>query len=276
VGEARNDRDIFAGLAERLGFAETYTEGRDEMAWLRHLYDVARQRAAQHDLTWPDFESFWATGHVAVPEPTEPQILFRAFREDPETNPLKTPSGRIEIGSATVAGFGYDDCPGQPTWLEPEEWLGAEKASRYPLHMLSSQPTTRLHSQMDQGPVSRADKIRGREAMLIAPADAEARGIADGDVVRVFNDRGQVLAGARVSDGIRPGVIHLPTGAWYDPVEPGSGRSLDKHGNPNVLTQDKGTSKLGQGPSAQSALVEVERWDGELPEITAFAPPPTA
>jgi biotin/methionine sulfoxide reductase len=142
--------------------------------------------------------------------------------------------------------------------------------------MLSSQPTTRLHSQMDQGPVSRADKIRGREAMLIAPADAEARGIADGDVVRVFNDRGQVLAGARVSDGIRPGVIHLPTGAWYDPVEPGSGRSLDKHGNPNVLTQDKGTSKLGQGPSAQSALVEVERWDGELPEITAFAPPPTA
>ena len=276
VGEARNDFDIFAGLAGRLGFAESYTEGRDEMGWLRHLYEVARQQAARHQLTWPDFESFWEAGHVAVPEPAEPQILFHAFRQDPEANPLKTPSGRIEIGSETIAGFGYDDCPGRPTWLEPEEWLGASKAENYPLHMLSNQPSTRLHSQMDQGRVARADKIRGREPVLLSTTDAAARGIADGDVVRVFNDRGEVLAGARLTEAMRPGVVQLPTGAWYDPAEPGALGSLDKHGNPNVLTRDVGTSKLAQGPSAQSALVEIERYDGTLPEITAFHPPPTS
>ena len=273
LGEARSDYDIFSGLATRLGIAEAYTEGRDEMEWIRHLYEIARQQAAQHALTWPDFETFWDEGHVEVPLPTEPTILYDAFRADPEASPLRTPSGRIEIRSETIAGFGYDDCPGQPTWLPPTEWLGDEKAKEFPLHMLSSQPKTRLHSQMDQGRFSQSEKVKGREAILMSPADAAARGISDGEVVRVFNDRGEVLAGARVTDAMRPGVVQLPTGAWFDPVEPGRIGSLDKHGNPNVLTLDKGTSKLGQGPSAQSALVEIERFDGEAPALTAFQPP---
>jgi len=273
VGEARNDYDIFAALSRRLGAEQAFTEGRDQMAWVRHLYDVARQQAAQYDVTWPDFESFWQQGHVEMPLPEAPTVLYEAFRAEPEANPLKTPSGRIEIVSGTVAGFGYDDCPGRPTWLEPTEWLGAAKAATYPLHMLSSQPRTRLHSQMDQGRTSLADKIAGREPVYISCADAEARGIADGDVVRIFNERGQALAGARVTEALRPGVVHLATGAWYDPAEPGRLGSLDKHGNPNVLTLDKGTSKLAQGPSAQSALVEIERYRAEPPPITAFTPP---
>jgi len=271
--EALSDYDIFAALAGRLGIAESYTEGRDEMGWIRHLYEIARQQAAQHRLTWPDFESFWQQGHVAVPLPEAPTVLYQAFRRDPEAHPLKTPSGRIEIHSQTIAGFGYDDCPGQPTWLEPGEWLGSDKAGTYPLHMLSSQPKTRLHSQMDQGRASLADKIQGREPIYISVEDAAARGVADRDVVRVFNERGQVLAGARITAGLRPGVVHLPTGAWYDPAEPGRIGSLDKHGNPNLLTPDKGTSKLGQGPSAQSALVEVERYGQAAPAISAFTPP---
>jgi biotin/methionine sulfoxide reductase len=273
VGEARNDLAIFTELSGRLGFQEAYTEGRDEMDWIRHLYDVARQQAAQYELTWPDFETFWAEGHVEVPLPDKPTVLFEAFRQDPEANRLRTPSGRIEIHSETVAGFGYDDCPGQPTWLPPKEWLGAAIAERYPLHMLSSQPKSRLHSQMDQGRISQADKIAGREPVYLSVADATARNIADGDVVRVFNDRGQALAGARVTDALRPGVIQFPTGAWYDPAEPGDLGSLDKHGNPNVLTQDVGTSQLAQGPSAQSALVEIEPFRGTPPDITAFKPP---
>ncbi|MFP6871005.1 MAG: hypothetical protein VCE91_17050, partial [Nitrospinota bacterium] len=68
-------------------------------------------------------------------------------------------------------------------------------------------------------------------------------------------------------------VIQISTGAWYDPVTPGRVGALDRHGNPNVLTPDKGTSKLGQGPIAHSALVEVERFEGELPEITIFRAP---
>jgi biotin/methionine sulfoxide reductase len=70
-----------------------------------------------------------------------------------------------------------------------------------------------------------------------------------------------------------PGVIQLATGAWYDPDRPGDPDALCKHGNPNVLTRDIGTSTLGQGPTAHSTLVEVARFDGPLPPITAFAPP---
>ena len=91
--------------------------------------------------------------------------------------------------------------------------------------------------------------------------------------MRIFNERGAILAGAVITDGLLPGVIQLSTGAWYDPQEPGRIGALDKHGNPNVLTPDKGTSSLGQGPSAHSALVEMERYEEELPEITAFQPP---
>ena len=95
----------------------------------------------------------------------------------------------------------------------------------------------------------------------------------DGDIVRVFNDRGALLAGVRVTPEVRNGVIQLATGAWYDPIDPSTDSSLDKHGNPNVLTIDKGTSQLGQGPIAHSALVQVARYDGELPNVTAHTPP---
>jgi biotin/methionine sulfoxide reductase len=109
--------------------------------------------------------------------------------------------------------------------------------------------------------------------MRINRDDAHARGIRGGDVVRVFNTRGAILAGAIVTDNIRPGVIQISTGAWYDPVEPGEIGSLDKHGNPNVLTLDKGTSRLAQGPSAQTTLVQVEKFVGEPPPVSAFEPP---
>ena len=274
VGEARNDHRILAGLAERLGFHAAFTEGRDEMEWLRHFYEISRQQAARDQIELPDFETFWQDGHVELPPPAEPPVLFRAFRDDPEADRLGTPSGKIEIFSETIDGFGYDDCPGHPTWLEPDEWLGAKRARTYPLHLISNQPKTRLHSQIDCGRTSRASKLQGREPARLHPDDAARRGIADGDVIRVFNDRGACLAGVTLSEDVRPGVIQLSTGAWYDPLEPGKRGSLDKHGNPNMLTRDKGCSRLSQGPAAHSALVEVERYDGELPEITAFRPPP--
>ncbi|MDP7652861.1 MAG: molybdopterin guanine dinucleotide-containing S/N-oxide reductase [Rhodospirillales bacterium] len=273
VGQARNDFDIFADLSERLGFRAAYTQGRDEMAWLRHLYDEFRSGALSNRYTMPDFDTFWDQGHVEVPEADEDLVLFRNFRRDPEGHRLDTPSGKIEIYSERIAGFGYDDCPPHPTWLEPAEWLGSDKAARHPLHLISNQPKTRLHSQMDMGPVSRAAKVNGREVLLIHPDDAAPRGIQAGDVVRVFNDRGACLAGVAVGDGIEVGVVRLPSGAWYDPEDPSRPGSLDKHGNPNVLTLDKGTSRLGQGPSAMSTLVEVEKWVGDVPPITAFQPP---
>jgi biotin/methionine sulfoxide reductase len=200
-------------------------------------------------------------------------VLFEAYRHDPDAHPLKTPSGRIEIFSSTIASFGYDDCYGHAAWLPPAEWLGSPQVSRYPLHLLSNQPQARLHSQLDCSTVSQQAKVTGREALWINPQDAALRGITDGAVVRVYNDRGACLAGAVITEAIRPGVVQLATGAWFDPEHPATIGSLDKHGNPNVLTRDIGTSKLAQSCSAQTTLVDIERFEGELPAITVFTPP---
>ena len=122
----------------------------------------------------------------------------------------------------------------------------------------------------DDAPTSHdAVKALFDEVADLAPADAEARGITGGGVVRVFNDRGACLAGAVLSPAVAPGVVELATGAWYDPDPDGTCR----HGNPNVLTRDRGTSQLAQGPTAQTCLVEVEPYRGEPPPVAAFEPP---
>ena len=272
-GEARNDFDIFGRLADRLDVGQTFHEGRGEMAFLRSMYERARERARHADMNWPLFDDYWNQGFVEIPPARDAHILFADFREDPSRHRLNTSSGRIEIFSQTIDGFGYDDCPGHPTWIEPREWLGSAAVERFPLHLLSTQPATRLHGQMDMGEISQASKVSGREPIRINFADAAVRDIRDGDVVRVFNNRGATLAGAVLTDAIRPGVVQIATGAWYDPETPGEIGSLDKHGNPNVLTPDRGASRLSQGSSAQSALVEVEKWSAAPPPISAFDPP---
>ena len=276
VGEARSDYDIFSGLAERLGVAEEYTEGRDEMAWLRHMYAKAQKSASKQDIEMPDFDEFWERGFWEFRSPVDSSILFEGFRADPDKMALKTPSGRIEIFSETIDGFGYDDCPGHPSWIEPAEWLGSDKTKKHPLHLISNQPVRRMHSQLDFCEPSQNTKIAGREPVSIHPDDAVARGISHGDVVRLFNDRGACLAGAEVTDRVRPGVVRLSTGAWLDPLDSGEIGSLEKHGNPNVLTIDKGSSRLAQSCMAQTALVEVERYDADPPPVTAFDTPAMA
>ncbi|GAA2093638.1 molybdopterin guanine dinucleotide-containing S/N-oxide reductase [Kitasatospora saccharophila] len=274
AGESRTDHRIFADLAARLGYGREFTESRSESEWVRHLYE--RTRAALGDeAALPDFDEFWRRSTAELPALTGPfPGSFAALRADPERFPLATPSGRIEVFSAEVDSFGYDDCAGHPTWYEPAEWLGGDLAGRYPLHLVSNQPASRLHSQYDNGGRSLDSKVRGREPVTLNPSDAAARGIEDGAVVRLHNDRGSCLAGAVLSDEVRPGVVQLSTGAWWDPVRPGRGGSLDRHGNPNSLTADRPCSRLSQGPSALSALVEVELHDEPLPDVLAFVPPP--
>jgi biotin/methionine sulfoxide reductase len=254
VGESRDDYQIFSGLASRLGVEQEFTEGRTSDEWVRHLYESFESRYPDS----PTYDEFVEAGFIQYPEaPDAVKVLFDAFRADPEGSPLPTPSGRIELHSSTIARFGYPDCPPHPTFIEPHEWLG--DLGEYPLHLLSSQPSTRLHSQLDHGSTSADRKIDGREVMRMHPDDAAARDISDGDTVRVFNDRGVCFASVAVTDGIRSGVVDLPTGAWYDPIDPSVPGSPCRHGNPNVLTRDEGTSPLAQGPVAQSCLVEVER-----------------
>jgi biotin/methionine sulfoxide reductase len=198
------------------------------------------------------------------------QVLYADFLADPVKNALLTPSGKIEISSERIAAFGYDDCPGHGVWLEPREWLGQTDRA-FPLHLISNQPKTRLHSQLDVGATSRQSKVRGREPARMHPDDAAARGLHDGDAILIRNARGSCLAGLVISDAIRPGVVQIATGAWYDP-DPDD-PSFCRHGNPNVLSPDLPSSSLSQGTTAQHALVEVDRWDGPLPEITVDKPP---
>lgn len=252
VGQARDDYEIFAGLASRLDVGDRFTEGRTAREWVKHLYDTFHDQFPEY----PTFDEFVAAGYVQHPETPEALVvLFDAFRADPDANPLPTPSGKIELYSSTIAGFGYDDCPPHPTFLPSHEWLG--NADPYPLHLISNQPATRLHSQLDHGLTSTESKIDGREVVRMHPIDAAARDLHTGDSVRIFNDRGACYAGMRVSEAVRMGVIELPTGAWYDPADPGVAGSPCRHGNPNVLTRDVGTSSLAQGPVAQSCLVDV-------------------
>ena len=198
------------------------------------------------------------------------------FATTPWRAPLPTPSGRIEITSATIAGFGYADCPAHPTWLPPTDGAGSPAAAHFPLQ---------LDRQPAGDPVAQPTRFRrhqpgleDRRARAGAPPPAGCGGARhrDGDIVRLYNDRGACLAGAVLSEALRPGVVQLSTGAWYDPDDPAADQPLCVHGNPNVLTRDLGTSPLAQGCTGQLTLVEIERFDGPLPPIKAYDPPPGA
>jgi len=261
LGEARTDFEICRDIADRLGLKDGYTEGREtEDDWLRHLYSSSEIPMS--------YEEFRDAGYHVFPTQDSPEIPaspFHAFRADPALNPLGTASGKVEIHSAVVEGFGYDDCPGTPQWIEPREWLGSAEAATYPLHVITKHPLWRRHSSYDNVDVLRElSKINGFEPVIINPVDAAARGIVTGDVVRVFNDRGQTLCGAHVTDAIRPSVVILQEGSWYRPAEPGVVGSLDRGGCANVITREGGSSRLAQSPVAHSGLVQVEKYEGDV------------
>ena len=168
-----------------------------------------------------------SAAHVEMPETAElaSTCSSRDSARIPRDGQLSTPSGRIEIFSERVAAFGYDDCPGHAAWIEPVEWLGSPASRRATRYIcFPTNPSGRLHSQLDFGSNSQSRKIAGREPIYLQATDAAARGIGTGDVVRVFNDRGQCLAGAVVTDGVLTGVVQMSTGAWYDPVDPARDR----------------------------------------------------
>lgn len=274
AGEARDDYAIFAALekslAGRIDMPFSFSEGRSSEDWLRRMYAGWVERIGRLGHSVPEFDDFWASEYIELPAVDEDQVLLSEFRSDPDTHRLDTATGRIEIFSEHVEQLGHADFPGHPTWMPPREWLGDDDR-RFPLHLISNQPKTRLHSQLDVGSTSQASKIHGREPARIHPAEAEARGLSDGDVVRIFNDRGACLAGLITSDAVSKGIVQLATGAWYDP-DP-EDPAFCRHGNPNVLTSDLPSSSLTQGTAAQTALVEIERWSAPLPPIAVTTPP---
>src|ERR1051326_7650475 len=131
-----------------------------------------RKARAARGLPAPDFDEFWRMGEITLPQAPDDGGMLRAFREDPAAHPLPTRSGKIEIFSEAIAGFGYADCPGHPAWLAP---IDAPDTGR-PLRLVANQPATRLHSQFDFGGHSGAIKQRGREVMRMHPADGARPG----------------------------------------------------------------------------------------------------
>ncbi len=251
---SRHDFDIFSELAERVGTQASFTEGRDEFAWIRTIYERCATTHRPLGIAFPDFDSFWNTGYVELPAPASDFILMEDFRRDPQAHPLQTASGRIELCSSRIAAMTNVDLPSHPAWLAPAEWLGAEQALRFPLHLITVQPADRLHSQLDMGPLAQGNKIAGVERVTLNPADAAARGLHAGERVRIYNERGACFAGLALSDGVMPGVAVMATGAWWDPAADNTERA----GTANVLTLDVGTSELTQGPNAMSCLVQLE------------------
>ena len=255
---SKTDFEIFSGLAKKLGFLESFTDNKSEMDWIKFIWDKSSQAYKktykESDLSLPSFEEFWEKGYFEVPAPRIEKIMFDKFRRDPSRFPLQTPSGKIEISSDTISSFQLPDCHSHPYWFEPYEWLG--NVDEYPLHLISNQPTHRLHSQLDNAEMSQKNKIHGKEPVMINSKDASDRDIKNGDIVLLYNARGKVLAGAKISDNIMPGVVVLSTGAWFDPDYD---LNIERHGNPNVLTKDVGTSSLGQGPTCHTTLVELKK-----------------
>lgn len=270
--DARAEYDIYADLAGRLGRADDFTEGKTSDAWLREIWDITRERGQKNGIALPEWDTFIAGDVVDLPDPSPNQVFLADFRADPVAEALPTPSGRIELFSETIAGFNLPDCRGHASWFASRD-RAQDTDGAFPFAMLSGQPKTRLHSQLDNGAYSLSHKISGREPVLIHPDDALACGISHGDVVELSNARGRCLAGARVTDEIMRGCIFLWTGAWFDP-DFEAPQARDRHGNPNVLTHDLRTSSLTQSPAAHSTMVQMRRFEGVLPAIQAHDPPP--
>ena len=273
--ESKDDFDIFRELCSRYGREQAFTAGKSKMEWIEEIYNGARLQGRGIGVRMPNFVKFWnEQEYILFPEGTE-WTRHQAYKNEPDLEPLGTATGLIEIYCKTIADMNYDDCQGHPMWFEKAERShGGPKSNKYPLHLQSCHPNKRLHSQLCSSDDFRGTyTVQGREPCYINTADALARGIKSGDVVRVFNDRGQILAGAVVTDDYKLGVCRVEEGAWYSPLEGGKIGTLCTYGDPNVLTMDLGTSQLAQSNSAHTALVEIEKYTGELPEVTGFKGP---
>jgi anaerobic dimethyl sulfoxide reductase subunit A len=252
-GECKSDYRICAEIAERLGFGEVYTEGRDEKAWVAWCLDRYRETRFPK---LPTLETFIEQNLGAYTQPvTQPAIAFADFRRDPQKYPLNTPSGRIEIFSKALYDMGRpDEIPPVPKYIPEWENPFPEQgqAKKYPLQAIGHHSLARVHS-------THANNDRLQEAfpqrLFINPLDAAARGIRDGDLVRAWNDRGALVLPARLTPRILPGVVDIPQGAWWQPDANG----LDWGGNVNVLTSHRWTP-LAFATAQHTIMVEVEKY----------------
>ncbi|MCG6909211.1 MAG: molybdopterin-dependent oxidoreductase [Deltaproteobacteria bacterium] len=243
LGECKSDLDIAGELAERLGI-ENFNPFTEE--------DILRMFVEKNPETAklvPDFDAFRKNGiqRVALEKPI---IAFQKQIEDPENHPFDTPSGKIEIYSQRVADLDNPLCPPIPKYMRVPEDRFDPLAATYPLQLISPHPRNRVHSELYK--VEWLREVESHRAW-INPVDAAVRGIADGEEIQVFNDRGRVAIPARVTERIKPGVIAIFEGAWYQPDENG----VDRGACANTLTRDAYSG--GGAAVLNTTLVEAEK-----------------
>ncbi|HEY4167986.1 MAG TPA: molybdopterin-dependent oxidoreductase [Reyranella sp.] len=233
--ECRNDLDIFSDLAARVGLND-YNDKSDEQ-WLRELTKGAID----------DFEAFRAAG-VARFAPPQDAVAFAKQIRDPDNHKFSTPSGKIEVYSTVLAAkpdfYGLGVIPPIPTWFDP-----VEPQSKYPLMLCSPKSRARTHSiHGNQPQLARVDP----DDVWMHVEDAQARGIVDGQKVRVFNERGSTVLPVKVTDRIAMGVVSIKEGAWFTP----DGAGTDMTGCANALTNDR-SAPCG-ATTYNTNLVEIE------------------
>ncbi|EOW6421886.1 DMSO/selenate family reductase complex A subunit, partial [Cronobacter malonaticus] len=252
--ECRTIYEITSALAARMGVGEQFTEGRTQEGWLRHLY--AQSQRAIPEL--PDFDTFRKQGIFKLRDPQGHHVAYQAFRENPAANPLDTPSGKIEIYSSALADIAAnwqlpegDVIHPLPVYSPGFEQVSDPLRAQYPLQLTGFHYKSRTHSTYGNVDVLQA---ACRQQIWINPQDAQTRGINDGDLVRVWNARGEARIEAKVTPRIMPGVVALGEGAWYQPDAEG----VDHAGSINVLTTQR-PSPLAKGNPSHSNLVQLAR-----------------
>lgn len=282
VGESKSDYEAVLEIAKKLGKGDEFSEGKT----IRDLQkEVFNNMGLEKLIKW---EEFVDKQYVVLPtaEDWEKDVVgLRPFYDDPEKNPLPTPTGKLEFYSERIAKNFPDDLerPPIPKWIEKsamhDERQSSWRANQYPLLLMSNHGRWRVHSQADDISWSRevvTCKVRGYDGYMyepvwIHPSDAEARGIKMGDIVMVHNERGIVLCGARVWERVMPGVAYVDHGARHDPIIPGK---VDRGGAINTISGEGITSKRCVGQATSGYLVEVslctgdimDKWKREYPE----------
>lgn len=245
--ECKDDVWIAEQLADRLGFGDNFRDGHlTREDWIKEM--VAGARASLSD--FPTYEEFKEKGFYKLPG-GKPFVAFAEFRADPETNPLGTPTGKIEIYSPTLASIKHEEIPPIPLYIPEWEGVSDPLREKYPLMMMTTHFVARSHSTFENVDILREAHP---QSLWINTFDAAERGIKNGDVVKVYNDRGVVHIPAYVTNRIRPGVTNMPQGAHYTPNADG----VDERGCSNTLTNYRPTP-LARGFTAHTNLVQVEK-----------------
>ncbi|MBA7634653.1 Pyrogallol hydroxytransferase large subunit [subsurface metagenome] len=281
IGESMSDYEIVGEIAKKLGKYEEFTEGKTVKEWIKLGFE---ESGVADMVSWEELNQ---KGYYVVPTAPDwekaPAGIIK-FYQDPEANPLHTKSGKIEFYGQWLAEHFPDDeeRPPVPHWIPGgvthQESRQCHRARQYSMLLVSNHPRWRVHAEHDDVSWLReieTCKVRGPdgyryEPVWINPVDAAPRGIENGDIVKLYNERGAVLGGAYVTERIIPGAVYQDHGARHDPITTG----LDRGGANNLICPANITSKNAPGMATSGYLVEVEKvstnqmeeWKKQYPE----------